>query len=89
VIQETNFDDLAICDQDSRDFLVAFRGRGIAGRMIVADDDSGRIVDDGGADDLARINGGTIDRPDRVDDVIEHPVFRIDEYDEEHLPVGL
>ena len=62
VVDDADAEDLGRFDQAACDVDVLLARHGIAGRMVVSEEDAGRVGLDGRAEDVARVNGATVEQ---------------------------
>ena len=79
---------------DAPDLLQAFRyldvlkGRlRVAARMLMADDERRRIVENGGLEDFTWVDDTRVDTPEVCPMDSDDPILRVQQDDEEHLTV--
>src|SRR5258705_530525 len=78
VIEDVDAQDAPRLDQPPGDREILLAGRGVAGGMVVRQDQTGRGDRDRGLEDLARVHDARVQAPDRDDLPAEHLVSRVE-----------
>lgn len=89
VVVKRDVQNLARLGERARHLAVLPARRGVAGGVVVGDDDRGRVQQDRRLVDLTRVDDRGVDRPDRHDVVAQKDVPGIQAQDHELLAVAV